>query len=133
MHLPYAVALSPGAVRLVDRVCNSSPHAGLVVESRSRSAGSGTCDEGDDDECGVTVEVLASAVVDRCCAGVGVAGGELHVTQRHTGIERGHDEPGAEHVRVHDSKAASFANRTNPAVSSAAVERRIMARSSLAR
>lgn len=38
--------------------------------------GSAARDEGDDDVCGVPVEVLASAVVDRCGARVGMPGGE---------------------------------------------------------
>ena len=42
-------------------------------------AGSSTGDEGDDDVCGVAVEVLSAPVVDRGGARIGVAGSELDV------------------------------------------------------
>ena len=57
-----------------------SDAARACTVDRPRSAGSGSSDEGDNDIGGVPVEVLASAVVDRGRAGVGVAGGELDVT-----------------------------------------------------
>ena len=57
-------------------------------------------DERDDDVGGVAVEVLAASVVDGGGAWVGVTSGDLHVAQRHAGVERGHDERRAQHVRV---------------------------------
>jgi hypothetical protein len=48
----------------------------------------------------VAVEVLAAPVVDGCGAGVGVTSGDLDVSQRHAGVECGHDERGSQHVRV---------------------------------
>lgn len=77
---------------------------------------------GRDDVCGVPVEVLASPVVDRGCARVGVARGELNIAQRHAGIERGHDERTLEHVWVHVSEAGSFTDRLHPPMCGAAVE-----------
>lgn len=62
------------------------------VGHRRQDAGSSSSDEGYNDVSGVPVEVLASAVVDRGRARVGVSGRELHVTQQHAGIEGGHDE-----------------------------------------
>ena len=70
----------------------------------------------------MAVEVLASSVIDRCRAGVGVAGGELHVTQRNTGIERGHTESSTKHVGVDVSEACVFADRSDPPVRGAPVE-----------
>jgi hypothetical protein len=48
----------------------------------------------------VAVEVLASPVVDRRRARVGVPGGDLDVAKRHPGVERRHDERRSEHVRA---------------------------------
>ena len=70
----------------------------------------------------MAVEVLASAVVDRGRAGVGVAGGELHVTQRHTGIERGHDERSSEHVGVDVTETGALADRFHPSMRSSPIE-----------
>jgi hypothetical protein len=67
-------------------------------------------DEGDDDVGGVAVEVLSSPVVDGCSAWVGVAGGDLDVSERDAGVESGHDEPGAEHVWVDRAETGSFAD-----------------------
>ena len=79
-------------------------------------------DEGDHDVGGVAVEVLSAAVVDRRGSGIGVAGGELHVAQGHAGVERGHDERGAEHVRVHDTESGVLADRADPTVSGAPIQ-----------
>jgi len=51
-----------------------------------------------------------------------VAGGDLDVSQRHPGVESGHDEFGSQHVRVHDSQSGPFADGPDPPVSSAAVQ-----------
>ena len=48
----------------------------------------------------VAVEVLATPVVDRGGAGVSVTSGDVHVTQRDAGVECGHDERSAQHVRT---------------------------------
>jgi len=55
-----------------------------TTSSRQLSAAG---DEGDDDIGSVTVESLAAVVVHRRRAGIGVAGSELDVTQRHPGIQ----------------------------------------------
>ena len=60
--------------------------------SPCRIGESSTGNECDNDVGGVAVEVLSAPVVDGGCAGVGMAGGELHVTQGDTGVEGGHDE-----------------------------------------
>ena len=91
------------------------------VPPRGGSA-SAAGDEGDDDVGGVAVEVLAAPVVDRGGAGVGVAGGDLDVSQRHAGVEGGHDERGAQHVRVHGTEPGALADRTDPAMRGAPVE-----------
>jgi hypothetical protein len=69
----------------------------------------------------VSVEVLAAVVVDRGCA-IGVSSGELHVAQRDTGIDRGHDERGAKHVQMHISEPGSLADRSHPPMRSAPIE-----------
>jgi hypothetical protein len=66
----------------------------------AQAGSSAASDKGDHDVCGVSVEVLSPTIVDRRSSGVSVACGDLHITQRYAGVERGHDEPGAEHVRV---------------------------------
>jgi len=50
---------------------------------------SATSDEGDHDVGGVAIEVLSSPVVDGCSAWVGVAGGDLDVSERDAGVESG--------------------------------------------
>lgn len=50
------------------------------VTTPSRIDASGARNECDNDVRGVAVEVLASSIIDRCRAGVGVAGGKMHVT-----------------------------------------------------
>ena len=67
-------------------------------------------DERDDDVRSVAIEVLAAPVVDRGRARVGMASSDLHVPQRHTGIERRHDERGAQHVRMHRSEPGTLAD-----------------------
>ena len=79
-------------------------------------------DECDDDLGGVAIEVLAASVVDRGGARVGVASGDLHVTQRDPGVECGHDERRAQHVRVDVAETGSLANCFDPAVCGASVE-----------
>jgi hypothetical protein len=71
---------------------------------------------------GVAVEVLAAVVVDRGGSGVGVAGGELHVAQRDTGVEGGHDERRSEHAEVDAAEPGAAADRVDPTVGGAAVE-----------
>jgi hypothetical protein len=70
----------------------------------------------------MTIEVLASTVVDRGRARIGVARCELHVMQRNASVESGHDERGSEHVRMHGAQPGAFADRTNPAVRGASIE-----------
>ena len=98
------------------------PSSPAAMSTCPGSAGSGSSDEGHDDVCGVPVEVLASAVVDRGRAGVGVPGGELHVPQRHTGIERGHDERSPEHVWMDMSETGPLADRLDPSMGRPAIE-----------
>jgi hypothetical protein len=83
----------------------------LVADPRSAArASSAAGDEGDDDVGGVAVEVLSSPVVDGCSAWVGVAGGDLDVSERDAGVQGGHDESGAEHVWVDRAETGSFAD-----------------------
>ena len=51
-----------------------------------------------------------------------VTGGKLHVAQRDAGVEGGHDERGAQHVRVDVVEPGPFADRPHPAVGGAGVE-----------
>lgn len=51
-----------------------------------------------------------------------MSGRDLHITQRHAGVEGSHDEPGAEHVRMDDSESAAFADRADPTVSGAPIQ-----------
>jgi hypothetical protein len=50
----------------------------------------------------MAIEVLSPAVIDRRDPWVGVAGGQLDVSQGHTGVEGSHDESSTEHVGVND-------------------------------
>jgi hypothetical protein len=51
-----------------------------------------------------------------------VASGDLHVSQRDPGVESGHDERGAQHVRVDVAESGSLADCFDPAVCGASVE-----------
>ena len=79
-------------------------------------------DEGDDDVGSVAVEVRASPVVDGGGAGVGVAGGDLDVAERDAGIEGGHDERGAQHVRVDVSDLGLLGDGADPSMGGASIE-----------
>lgn len=70
----------------------------------------------------MTVEVLASAVVDRGRAGIRVSGGELHLSKRHAGIECGHDERSTEHVWVDVAEAGALVDRLHPSMPNPTVE-----------
>ena len=70
----------------------------------------------------MAVEVLATAVVNRGGARMGVASRELHVPQRNTSVERGHDERGPEHVRMDGAEAGPLSDRADPVVGGAAFE-----------
>ena len=83
---------------------------------------SAASNEGHDDIGGVTIEVLPSSIVDRRRSRVRVAGGDLDVSQRHPGVESGHDESGSQHVRVHESESGPFADGPDPPVGGAAVQ-----------
>jgi hypothetical protein len=78
--------------------------------------------KGNNDVGGVTIEVGASPVVVGRGAGVLVAGGELDVAQRHTGVEGRHDESGSQHVRVDQPEACSLADRPDPAMGGTTVQ-----------
>ena len=79
-------------------------------------------DEGGDDVGGVTVEVLTASIVDRRGPRVSVAGSELHITQRYSGVEGGHDERSPEHVRMHRTETGPPPDRPNPPVGGASIE-----------
>ena len=90
---------------------------------RDRSAArSRTGDERDDDVRGVAVEVLSSAVVDRCRSRVCVSRCELHVSKRYAGVECGHDERGSEHVRMNGADTRASADRADPPMGSPTIE-----------
>src|SRR5438094_227630 len=50
------------------------------------------------------------------------AGGDLHVPERHPGVEGSHDEPGPQHVRVHRAGPGTFADGPDPPVAGAPVQ-----------
>ena len=79
-------------------------------------------DEGDHDVGSVAIEVLPAPVVDRRYSRVCVPGGQLHIPQRHAGVEGRHDERGPKHVRVHRAEAGPLADGPNPAVRGPTVE-----------
>ena len=64
----------------------------VTVCARGGLCGLPSGHEGDDDVGSMAVEVLPPAVVDGRGPRVGVAGGELDVTQRHSGVEGRRDE-----------------------------------------
>ena len=97
-------------------------HPHRYITSQSRIDASSAGDERDHDVRRVPIEVLSSSIVDRGCARVSMTGSELHVTQRDTGVEGGHDERSTKHVRVDVSEACSFADRSDPAVRGASIE-----------
>ena len=51
-----------------------------------------------------------------------MTGGELDVTERHSGVERRHDEGSAEHVRVDVAEPGSPSDGTNPAMGGSPVQ-----------
>ena len=51
-----------------------------------------------------------------------MAGSELHVPERHAGVEGGHDECCSEHVGVYPTESGAFADRTDPAMRGAAID-----------
>ncbi len=89
---------------------------------RRKAAGSAARYEGDDDVGGVTVEVLSASVVDRRRSRIGVAGGELHVSEGDAGIEGGHDERCSQHVRVHVAEPGAFADGSHPSLCGTPIE-----------
>ncbi len=70
----------------------------------------------------MTVEVLASTVVDGRRSRIRVASGDLDVAKRDSRIEGRHDERGSQHVGMNDPEPSPLADRTDPPVSSPAVE-----------
>ena len=58
------------------------------------------------------VEALTGVVVDDRGAGVGMAGGDLYIAQRDSGLEGAHDERRTQHVRVHVADPGSLGGRT---------------------
>jgi hypothetical protein len=77
---------------------------------------------GDERDDGVAVEVFAPSVVDRRRPWVGVSSRDLYVSQRHAGVECGHDERGAEHVRMHGFQAGASSDCAYPPVRGPSVE-----------
>ena len=61
-------------------------------------------------------------VVDGGRARIGVSCCELDVAQWHPGIECGHDERTAQHVRVNVAETGTLADRLHPPMGGAAVE-----------
>jgi len=70
----------------------------------------------------MAVEVLAPTVIDGGRPRIGVAGGDLDVTQGYSRIERRHDEGGAQHVRVDDPEASPPTDGSDPTVRCPPVE-----------
>ena len=70
----------------------------------------------------MAVEVLAPAVIDGGRPRIGVAGGDLDVTQGHPRVECRHDESGTQHVGMDDPEAGPPTNGADPAVRRAPVE-----------
>ena len=60
------------------------------------------------------VEVLAGSVVAHRCSRVGVAGGDLDVAEGYSGVERGHDERGSQHVGMDAVEACLVTDRADP-------------------
>lgn len=58
------------------------------------------CHVGGQNVVGVAVEVLAGSVITHRGAGIGMAGGDLDVSQVNTGVQHGRDERVSEHVWV---------------------------------
>ncbi|MDQ6837143.1 MAG: hypothetical protein M3137_02045 [Actinomycetota bacterium] len=72
--------------------------------------------EGDHDVRRMPVETLAAVVVHGGRSRIGMAGGDLHFSQRDSGLEGAHDERRAQHVRVHVADPGSLGGRTDPPV-----------------
>ena len=64
----------------------------------------------------MAIEIRPASVVDRRGPRVLVAGGELDVPERDTGVEGRHNEGGAQHVWMDDPETRSLADGANPAV-----------------
>ena len=89
---------------------------------RRAVGGSAACYEGDDDVGGVAVEVWSASVVDGGGSWVGVAGGELNVSEGDSGVEGGHDERCAQHVRVDVAEPGAFADGSHPSLCGTSIE-----------
>jgi len=50
-----------------------------------------------------------------------VTGCDLYVAQRYPGVERCHDEPGAQHVWMDETESSALADGADPPVRGAAV------------
>jgi hypothetical protein len=61
-------------------------------------------------------------VIHRGRAGIGMTSGDLDIAKRDADVQGGHDERGAQHVRVDPLQARSCADRAHPAVCRARVE-----------
>jgi hypothetical protein len=97
-------------------------NVGAPEVPRRVGSGSTAGDEGDDDVCGVAVEVLAAPVIDGRSPGVGVTSGDLDVPERDASVEGGHDERCSQHVWMHGAEPGALADRADPSVRGAPVE-----------
>ena len=115
-------ALRPGGGR-ADRTIARGHRSRTRRASRHRPGGLLTAGhEGHHDVGGMAVEVLPPAVIDGGRPRIGVAGGDLDVTQGYPRVERRHDEGGPEHVGMDDPEAGPLADGADPAVCGAPVE-----------
>jgi transposase len=94
-------AQSRGFVIDPARVRSPQDRSDLAGQSGPMVSAAGACEERGHDVGGVSVERNSGPVVAHGGAGVGVAGGFLHIAQRNPGVKRGGDERVAQRVGPH--------------------------------
>jgi len=70
----------------------------------------------------MAVEVLPPVVVDGRRPWIGVAGSDLDVPERDSGIQGRHDERCPEHVGIDDAEPSLLADRADPAMGRAPIQ-----------
>ena len=70
----------------------------------------------------MAVEVLAAPIMHGCRSWVGMASGDLDVSERDAGVKGGHDEGGSKHVGVDQSDPSPLTDGSDPPMGGAPVE-----------
>jgi hypothetical protein len=93
-----------------------------AATATQRSAEDARVDDEPHASSAAAIEGLAAPIVDRGGAWIGLAGCDLDVSERDTGVECGHDERCSQHVGMDVAEPASLADRTHPTMRCSPVE-----------